>query len=229
MAKQILSSEEARLALKRGVDILADTVKVTLGPKGRNVVLEKSYGSPIITNDGVTIAKEIEIGTVSEDPKKKAAARVENVGAQVIKEVASKTNDVAGDGTTTATVLAQSIIEEGIRNVTAVANPMAIRKGIEKATEKVVAELAKIKKEVKNSEEIANVAAISAADEEIGKIIADAMETVAKTASLLLRRVRPWGLKKRWLRECNLTRDMFLLIWLRILLGWRQFMITQRF
>jgi chaperonin GroEL len=196
MAKQIVSSEEARLALKRGVDVLANTVKVTLGPKGRNVVLEKKYGSPVITNDGVTIAKEIEIGTVEESPKKKAEASVENIGAQVIKEVASKTNDVAGDGTTTATVLAQAIIEEGIKNVTAGANPMAIRKGIEKATEKVVAELAKIKKEIKNSEEIANVAAISAADEEIGKMIAEAMDTVGKDGVITVEESQTLGIEK---------------------------------
>ncbi|MDD3679177.1 MAG: chaperonin GroEL [Patescibacteria group bacterium] len=196
MAKQILSSEEARLALKRGVDTLADTVRVTLGPKGRNVVLEKSYGSPVITNDGVTIAKEIEIGTISDDPHKKALAKIENIGAQVIKEVASKTNDVAGDGTTTATVLAQAIIEEGIKNVTAGANPMAIRKGIEKATEKVVAELSKIKKDIKNSEEIANVASISAADEEIGKMIADAMETVGKDGVITVEEGQTLGIEK---------------------------------
>jgi chaperonin GroEL len=196
MAKQILSGEEARLALKKGVDTLADTVRVTLGPKGRNVVLEKSYGSPVITNDGVTIAKEIEIGTISDDPQKKALARVENIGAQVIKEVASKTNDVAGDGTTTATVLAQAIIEEGIKNVTAGANPMAIRKGIEKATEKVVIELGKIKKDIKNSEEIANVASISAADEEIGKMIADAMETVGKDGVITVEEGQTLGIEK---------------------------------
>lgn len=196
MSKQILSSEEARLALKRGVDVLANTVKVTLGPKGRNVVLEKKYGSPVITNDGVTIAKEIEIGTISEDPKAKAMARVENIGAQVIKEVASKTNDVAGDGTTTATVLAQAIIEEGIKNVTAGANPMAIRKGIEKATQAVVDGLSKIKKEVKNSADIANVASISAADEEIGKMIAEAMETVGKDGVITVEESQTIGIEK---------------------------------
>lgn len=196
MAKQILSGEEARLALKRGVDTLANTVKVTLGPKGRNVVLEKKYGSPIITNDGVTIAKEIEIGTISEDPKRKAAASVENIGAQVIKEVASKTNDVAGDGTTTATVLAQAIIEEGIKNVTAGANPIAIRKGIEKATEAVVAGLAKIKKEIKDTAEIANVASISAADEEIGKMIAEAMETVGRDGVITVEESQTIGIEK---------------------------------
>lgn len=196
MGKQILSSEEARLALKKGVDILANTVKTTLGPKGRNVVLEKKYGSPTITNDGVTIAKEIEIGTVSEDQKKKAEASIQNIGAQIIKEVASKTNDVAGDGTTTATVLAQAIIEEGIKNVTAGANPIAIRKGIEKATAKVVEGLSKIKKEVKNSEDIANVAAISAADEEIGKMIAEAMDTVGKDGVITVEESQTLGIEK---------------------------------
>jgi len=196
VGKQILSSEEARLALKKGVDILANTVKVTLGPKGRNVVLDKKFGSPTITNDGVTIAKEIEIGTVDESPKKKAEAQVENIGAQVIKEVASKTNDVAGDGTTTATVLAQAIIEEGIKNVTAGANPMAIRKGIEKATDKVIEGLSKIKKDVKDSHEIANVASISAADEEIGKMIADAMDTVGKEGVITVEESQTLGLEK---------------------------------
>lgn len=196
MAKQILSSEEARLALKKGVDTLANTVKVTLGPKGRNVVLEKKFGAPVITNDGVTIAKEIEIGTVSEDPKAKAAARVQNIGAQVIKEVASKTNDVAGDGTTTATVLAQAIIEEGIKNVTAGANPIAIRKGIEKATEVVIEGLAKIKKEVKDSADIANVASISAADEEIGKMIAEAMDSVGKDGVITVEESQTLGIEK---------------------------------
>jgi len=196
MSKQILASEDARLALKKGVDTLANTVKVTLGPKGRNVVLDKKYGSPVITNDGVTIAKEIEIGTITDDPKAKAAAQVENVGAQVIKEVASKTNDIAGDGTTTATVLAQAIIEEGIKNVTAGANPMAIRKGIEKATEEVVKELGKIKKEVKNSADIANVASISAADDEIGKMIADAMDTVGKDGVITVEESQTLGIEK---------------------------------
>lgn len=196
MGKQIITKEEARIALKKGVDTLADTVKVTLGPKGRNVVLEKSFGSPVITNDGVTIAKEIEIDTVDNDPKKKAAAKVENIGAQVIKEVASKTNDVAGDGTTTATVLAQAMIEEGVKNVTAGANPMAIRKGIDSATAKVIEELVKIKKEVKNSEDIASVASISAADENVGKIIADAMETVGRDGVITVEEGQTLGIEK---------------------------------
>jgi len=196
MAKQILSGEEARIALKRGVDTLANTVKVTLGPKGRNVVLDKKFGSPVITNDGVTIAKEIEIGTISDDPKKKAQAVIENVGAQVIKDVASKTNDVAGDGTTTATVIAQAMIEEGIKNVTAGANPMAIRRGIEKATNAVVEELKKVKKEVKDSSDIANVAAISAADVEIGQMIAEAMDTVGKDGVITVEESQTLGIEK---------------------------------
>ena len=169
MAKDIVFSEEARRAMLRGVDALADAVKVTLGPKGRNVVLEKKFGSPLITNDGVTIAKEIEL----EDA-------FENMGAQLVKEVATKTNDVAGDGTTTATVLAQAMIREGLKNVTAGANPMVIRKGIDKAVRKAVEEIQAISKPIENKESIAQVAAISAADDEIGQLIAEAMEKVGK-------------------------------------------------
>ena len=167
MAKQIIFGEEARRAMLRGVDALADAVKVTLGPKGRNVVLEKKFGSPLITNDGVTIAKEIEL----EDP-------FENMGAQLVKEVATKTNDVAGDGTTTATVLAQSLVREGLKNVTAGANPMVIRKGIEKAVNAAVQEIQRIAKPIEGKESIAQVAAISAADDEVGQLIAEAMEKV---------------------------------------------------
>lgn len=196
MAKQILSGEAARIALKKGVDQLANTVKVTLGPKGRNVILDKKYGSPVITNDGVTIAKEIEIGTISSDPKDQSMAVIENVGAQVIKEVASKTNDVAGDGTTTATVLAQGIIEEGIKNVAAGADPMAIRRGIEKATSLVVKELNKIKTEIKTSEDIANVASISAASEEVGKIIADTMKTIGNDGVITVEQSQTMGVEK---------------------------------
>jgi chaperonin GroEL len=169
VAKDIKFREEARRAMLRGVDALADAVKVTLGPRGRNVVLEKKFGSPLITNDGVTIAKEIEL----EDP-------FENMGAQLVKEVATKTNDVAGDGTTTATVLAQALIREGLKNVTAGANPMVLRKGIEKAVNAAVEEIKKISKQVEGRENIAQVAAISAGDEEIGSLIADAMEKVGK-------------------------------------------------
>ncbi|MEH7085133.1 chaperonin GroEL [Neobacillus drentensis] len=167
MAKEIMFSEDARRKMLSGVDALANAVKVTLGPKGRNVVLEKKFGSPLITNDGVTIAKEIEL----EDA-------FENMGAKLVAEVASKTNDVAGDGTTTATVLAQAMIREGLKNVTAGANPMGIRKGIEKAVATAVQELKAISKPIENKESIAQVASISAADEEVGQLIAEAMERV---------------------------------------------------
>jgi chaperonin GroEL len=170
MAKQLLYDEEARRALLKGVDKLANAVKVTLGPKGRNVVLDKKFGAPTVTNDGVTIAKEIELDD-----------HFENMGAQLVKEVATKTNDVAGDGTTSATLLAQSMIREGLRNVTAGANPMGIKRGIEKTVKIVVDEIAKISKKVETSEEISNIAAISANnDSEIGKLIADAMDKVGK-------------------------------------------------
>ncbi len=167
MAKEIKFSEDARRSMLDGVNALANAVKVTLGPKGRNVVLEKSFGSPLITNDGVTIAKEIEL----ED-------KFENMGAKLVAEVASKTNDVAGDGTTTATVLAQAMIREGLKNVTSGANPMVIRKGIEKATKAAVEELKKISQPIEGKESIAQVAAISSSDEEVGKLIAEAMERV---------------------------------------------------
>ncbi|MBZ4647280.1 MAG: chaperonin GroL [Clostridia bacterium] len=167
MAKQILFGEEARRALERGVNQLADTVKITLGPKGRNVVLDKKFGSPLITNDGVTIAKEIEL----EDA-------FENMGAQLVKEVATKTNDVAGDGTTTATLLAQALIREGLKNVAAGANPMIVKKGIAKAVDAAVESIKANSAKIKGKEDIARVAAISAADETIGNLIADAMEKV---------------------------------------------------
>ncbi len=167
MAKEILYGIEARSALSRGVDKLADTVKITLGPKGRNVVLDKKYGSPLITNDGVTIAKEIELEN-----------EAENMGAQLIKEVATKTNDAAGDGTTTATLLAQAFVREGMKNVTAGANPMVLRKGIKKAVDRAVEALIASSKKVSGSEDIARVGTISAGDEVIGQLIADAMEKV---------------------------------------------------
>ncbi len=167
MAKQILFGEEARHALEKGVNQLANTVKVTLGPKGRNVVLEKKFGAPLITNDGVTIAKEIEL----ECP-------FENMGAQLVKEVASKTNDIAGDGTTTATLLAQALVREGLKNVTAGANPMIVRRGIASAVEVAVAEVVKNSKKINGRDDIARVAAVSAADDTIGELIADAMEKV---------------------------------------------------
>ena len=168
MAKQILYGNEARAALQAGIDKLSDTVKVTLGPKGRNVVLGKKFGAPLITNDGVTIAKDVEL----EDA-------FENMGAQLVREVATKTNDVAGDGTTTATLLAQAIIREGLKNVTAGANPMVMRKGIEKAVEVAVASIKQNSEPVKGSDDIARVGAISSGDEEVGKLIAEAMEKVS--------------------------------------------------
>lgn len=169
MAKEIKYGAEAREALGAGVNKLANTVRVTLGPKGRNVVLDKSYGAPLITNDGVTIAKDIEL----EDP-------FENMGAQLVKEVATKTNDVAGDGTTTATVLAQAMIDEGIKNLAAGANPIILRKGMKKATDVAVETIAKMSSKVTGKEQIAKVAAISAGDEEVGQLVADAMEKVSK-------------------------------------------------
>ena len=168
MAKEIKYGADSRAALEVGVNKLADTVRVTLGPKGRNVVLDKSFGAPLITNDGVTIAKEIEL----EDP-------FENMGAQLIKEVASKTNDVAGDGTTTATVLAQAMVHEGIKNLAAGANPIILRKGMKKATDTAVEAIAKMSSKVTGKEQIARVAAISAGDEEVGQMVADAMEKVS--------------------------------------------------
>ena len=168
MAKQIIYGEDARKALLQGVNQLADTVKITLGPKGRNVVLDKKFGAPLITNDGVTIAKEIEL----EDP-------FENMGAQLVKEVSTKTNDVAGDGTTTATLLAQALIQEGMKNVTAGANPMILKRGINKAVDVAVKAVVENSKKVNGSDDIARVATISAADEFIGELIANAMEKVS--------------------------------------------------
>ena len=164
MAKEIKFAEEARRALECGVNKLADTVKITLGPKGRNVVLDKKFGSPMITNDGVTIAKEIEL----ED-------KFENMGAQLVKEVATKTNDVAGDGTTTATLLAQAIIREGLKNVAAGANPMILKRGLAKAVDAAVDAIKENSRKIKGKEDIARVAAISANDDVIGNLIADAM------------------------------------------------------
>lgn len=185
MAKTIKFSEDARKALQIGVNKLADTVRVTVGPKGRNVVLDKGYGGPTITNDGVTIAKEIDL----ED-------KFEDMGAQLIKEVAQKTNDVAGDGTTTATILAQSMINSGLKNVAAGANPMAIRHGIEKATEVVVAAIKKNSKEVAGKGEIAQVASISAADTEVGNLIAEIMDEVGKDGVITVEESNTFGLEK---------------------------------
>ena len=182
MAKMIQFGEEARRAMQSGVDKLANTVKVTLGPKGRNVILDKKFGSPLITNDGVSIAREIEL----EDP-------YENMGAQLVKEVATKTNDVAGDGTTTATLLAQAIIREGLKNVTAGANPILIRNGIRKAVDVAVEEIKNISKPVAGTEDIARVAAISAADEEIGTLISEAMEKVGNEGVITVEESKSMG------------------------------------
>jgi len=182
MAKEIYYGEEARRKLQSGVDQLADTVKITLGPKGRNVLINKTFGSPLITNDGVTIAKEIEL----EDS-------VENMGAQVVKEVASKTNDVAGDGTTTATLLAQIIIKEGFKNVAAGANPMELKKGIQGAVDVAVEEIGRLAKPVETKDSIAQVAAVSAADEKIGELIAEAMEKVGKDGVITVEESKSMG------------------------------------
>ncbi|HQA63593.1 MAG TPA: chaperonin GroEL [bacterium] len=185
MAKQILFQEEARKKLKSGVDQLANAVKVTLGPKGRNVVLDKGYGAPQIVNDGVTIAKEIEL-----------ADKFENMGAELIKEVASKTNDVAGDGTTTATVLAQAIVSEGLKNVAAGANPIVIRQGIDKGVRALVTELKNNSKEISTKEEKQQVASISANDSEVGKIIAEALEEVGNEGVITVEEGQSFGIEK---------------------------------
>ncbi len=191
MAKIIAFDEEARRGLERGMNVLADTVKVTLGPKGRNVVLEKKWGAPTITNDGVSIAKEIEL----EDP-------YEKIGAELVKEVAKKTDDVAGDGTTTATVLAQALVREGLRNVAAGANPMALKRGIEAAVVAVAEELAKLAKDVETKEQIASVASISAGDPTVGEIIAEAMDKVGKEGVITVEESNTFGL------ELELTEGM---------------------
>lgn len=182
MAKDIKFGEDARRAMETGINKLADTVKVTLGPKGRNVALDKKFGAPLITNDGVTIAREIEL----EDP-------FENMGAQLVKEVSTKTNDVAGDGTTTATLLAQAIVREGLKNVAAGANPMILRRGISQAVDKVVEEIKAISRQVDDESAIAQVAAISAADEEVGQLIAQAMEKVGKDGVITVEESRSMG------------------------------------
>jgi chaperonin GroEL len=195
MAKQLVFDEDARRSLKNGVDTLADAVKITLGPKGRNVVLDKKYGAPTITNDGVTIAKEIEL----KDP-------FENMGAQLAKEVATKTNDVAGDGTTTATVLAQAMVREGMKNVAAGANPMILRRGLDKGVRAVLAEVRDQAKPVNAKEQIAQVAAISAADEEIGEMIADVMEKVGKDGVITVEEGRGLKFEQEYVEGLQLDR-----------------------
>src|SRR3990167_2701520 len=195
MAKQILYSEDARKKLKAGVDKLANAVKVTLGPKGRNVVLDEGFGSPTITNDGVTIAKKIEL----ED-------KIENIGAEIVKEVASKANDMAGDGTTTATVLVQAIIGEGLKNVTAGANPLALRRGIEKAKEQVIAFLKQLSKPVSTKEEKAQVATISAEDPELGKLIAEVVEEVGKDGVVTVEESQTLAIEKEIVKGLQFDR-----------------------
>lgn len=195
MAKTIYYNEEARKKLKIGVDKLADAVKTTLGPKGRNVILDKGFGSPTITNDGVSIAKEVEL----ED-------KMENLGAEIVKDVASKANDAAGDGTTTATVLAQAIISEGMKNVTAGANPLALKKGIEKGTRSVVEELAKIAKTISERSEIAQVATISAEDPEMGNLIAEVIDEVGKDGVVTVEESQTFGLQKEIVKGMQFDR-----------------------
>ena len=191
MAKEIKYGEDARKALEAGVNKLANTVRVTIGPKGRNVVLDKQFGAPLITNDGVTIAKEIEL----EDA-------FENMGAQLVKEVATKTNDVAGDGTTTATVLAQAMINEGMKNLAAGANPIILRKGMKKATDTAVAAIAAMSSKVTSKNHIARVAAISAGDDEVGNMVADAMEKVSNDGVITIEE------SKTMLTELDLVEGM---------------------
>ena len=195
MAKQLIFSEEARRSLKKGIDTLSEAVKTTLGPKGRNVALDKKFGAPTITHDGVTVAKDIEL----EDP-------FENMGAQLLKEAATRTNDVAGDGTTTATVLAQMIVTEGLKNVAAGANPMILKRGIEKATKVVVQALRDMSLDVKGREEIAHVAAISAADKEIGELIAEVMDKVGKDGVITVEEGKGLGFEKEYVEGMQLDR-----------------------
>ena len=195
MAKQVVFDESARRALKRGIDKLADTVKVTIGPKGRNVVLDKKFGAPTITNDGVTIARDIEL----ED-------HYENMGAQLLKEVATKTDDVAGDGTTTAVVLGQALVTEGLRNVAAGANPMVIKRGLDKAVAAVVAEIKAQSRKVDTREQIAAVASISAADPSVGELIAEVMEKVGKDGVITVEEGQSLGLDKEYTEGMQFDR-----------------------
>ena len=211
MAKELKYGTEARAALEAGVDKLANTVRVTIGPKGRNVVLDKSFGVPLITNDGVTIAKEIEL----EDA-------FENMGAQLVKEVATKTNDVAGDGTTTATVLAQAMIKEGMKNLEAGANPIILRRGMKKATDTAVEAIASMSQKVSGKDQIAKVAAISAGDEEVGNLVADAMEKVSNDGVITIEESKTMQTELD-LVECSLTVDTFPHTWQPIWIKWKQF------
>ena len=195
MAKQLIFDETARRILKKGIDRLADAVRVTIGPKGRNVVLDKKFGAPTITNDGVTIARDIEL----DDP-------FENMGAQLLKEVATKTDDVAGDGTTTAVVLGQAMVAEGLRVVTAGANPMVVKRGIEKAVEAIVEEIKKNARPVETREQIAAVAAISAADPEVGEIIAEVMDKVGKDGVITVEEGQSLGLEKEYTEGMQFDR-----------------------
>src|SRR6202158_1501541 len=194
-AKQLIFDEQARRSLKRGVDILADAVKTTLGPKGRNVAIGKKWGSPTVSHDGVTIAREIELP----DP-------FENMGAQLLKEVATKTNDVAGDGTTTATVLAQAIITEGLKSLAAGANPMILRRGLEKGVDAVVEEIKSMSKQVETQEEIAQVASISAADAEIGALIAEVMDKVGKDGVITVEEGRSLAMEREYTEGMQFDR-----------------------
>ncbi|MDO8601370.1 MAG: chaperonin GroEL, partial [bacterium] len=195
MAKQILFGEAARKKLKSGIDKIADAIKVTLGPKGRYVVLDKGFGSPELCDDGVTIAKEVEL----ED-------KIENLGAAIIKEVADKTNETAGDGTTTAVVLAQAIVHEGLKNVTAGADPLALKRGIEKGVKAVVEELKKLSKQISKKEEISQVATISAGDEEIGKMIAEIVSEVGKDGAITVEESKKFGLEKEIVKGLQFDR-----------------------
>ena len=210
MAKEIKYGAEARKALEAGVDHVGHRIIKKIGPKGRNVVLDKSYGAPLITNDGVTIAKEIEL----EDP-------FENMGAQLVKEVATKTNDVAGDGTTTATVLAQAMIKEGMKNLAAGANPIVLRKGMKKATDAAVESIVSMSEKVNGKEQIAKVAAISAGDEAVGNMVADAMEKVSNDGVITIEESKTMQTELDLV--CSLTVVIFQHIWQPIWIRWKPF------
>ena len=215
MAKIICYGEEARKALEKGVNQLADTVKITMGPKGRNVVLDKKFGAPLITNDGVTIAKEIEL----EDP-------FENMGAQLVKEVSTKTNDVAGDGTTTATLLAQAIIHEGLKNLAAGANPMVMKKGISKATTAAIEAMKANSQKVNGSDDIARVGAVSSGDEAIGTLIAEAMEKVGHDGVITIEESKTAETYPRSWKACSLTGATSPPIWSPTPRRWRPIWTT---